>query len=118
MSQVFTQDVTAGISSSALTWEYNYSGDELSSVCPPQDWSHCTTYTYNSGSDYPESVLDSGPESYWRLDETSGTKAASSVMLNEGTDNATYSGATLGTGTGPLADRRQRRRRSTGRRRR
>jgi RHS repeat-associated protein len=103
VSQVVTQDVTPGDNTSALTWQYNYSGDELSSVCPPADSTHCTTYAYKSGSDYPESVLDSGPASYWRLDETSGTTAASSVMLNEGADNATYSGATLGTGTGPLA---------------
>ena len=102
VSQVFTNPVTGTDQSTALTWGYNYSGDELASVCPPQDSAACTTYTYGSGSDYPESVLDSGPESYWRLDETSGTKAASSVMLNEGTDNATYSGAT-GTDAGPLA---------------
>ncbi len=103
VSQVVTQDVTPGADTTALTWQYNYSGDELTSVCPPADSVHCTTYAYKSGSDYPESVLDSGPASYWRLDEASGATAASSVMLNEGTDNATYSGATLGTGTGPLA---------------
>ena len=102
VSQVSTQDVTPGNNATALNWGYNYSGDELHSVCSPQNPTSCTTYTYNSGSDYPESVLDSGPESYWRLDETSGTKAFSSVMLNEGTDNATYSGAT-GTDAGPLA---------------
>ena len=102
VSQVFTNPVTGTDQSTDLTWEYNYSGDMLASVCPPQDWSHCTSYTYTPGSDYPESVLDTGPASYWRLDETSGTTAASSVMLNEGTDNATYFGAT-GTDTGPLA---------------
>jgi hypothetical protein len=47
-------------------------------------------------------VLDTGPHSYWRLDEASGTTAASSVLANEGTDNATYSGVTLGK-PGPLA---------------
>ncbi len=77
MSQVSTQDVTPGNNATALNWGYNYSGDELHSVCSPQNPTSCTTYTYNSGSDYPESVLDSGPESYWRLDETSGTKACS-----------------------------------------
>jgi large repetitive protein len=37
-----------------------------------------------------------GAKSYWRLSETSGTVAASSVLLNEGTDNAAYTNVTLG----------------------
>jgi RHS repeat-associated protein len=102
VSQVVTPDVTTGESSTALTWNYGYSGDDLTSVCAPTSTTACTTYSYTAGSDYPESVLDSSPRSYWRLDETSGTTAASSVLLNEGTDNATYSGVTLGTATGPL----------------
>jgi large repetitive protein len=103
VSQVVTPDVTAGTSSSALTWNYGYSGDDLTSVCAPLSTTACTTYAYTAGSDYPGSVLDSGPQSYWRLDETSGTAAASSVLLNEGADNATYSGVTLGSAAGPLA---------------
>jgi RHS repeat-associated protein len=102
VSQVVTPDVITGTSSSALTWNYGYSGDDLTSVCAPASTTACTTYAYTAGSDYPESVLDSGPRSYWRLDETSGATAASSVLLNEGTDDATYSGVTLGTAAGPL----------------
>ena len=48
-------------------------------------------------------MLDSGPQSYWRLDETSGTTAASSVLANEGTDNGTYVNAVHARQPGPLA---------------
>jgi RHS repeat-associated protein len=92
VSSVVTDDATAGDSSTAETWGYTYSGDQLTTACPPVSTTACTAYAYTAGSDYPEAVLDSGPQSYWRLDETSGTAAASSVLLNEGTDDATYSG--------------------------
>ena len=59
----------------------------------------CTAYTYTLGSDYPESVLDSGPHSYWRLDETSGTTAAVVGLANEGTDNAHLLRRDVGTRT-------------------
>jgi RHS repeat-associated protein len=103
VASVVTPDASAGNASTAQTWTYQYSGDDLSAACPPASTTACTAYTYTTGSDYPESVLDSGPQSYWRLDETSGTAAASSVLANEGADNAFYSGTTLGTDTGPLA---------------
>jgi hypothetical protein len=109
VSSVTTGDVTAGNNSSALTWTYAYSGNELTSVCPPSgstgtSSTACTVYTYGSGSDYPESALDSGPHSYWRLDESSGTVAASSVLANEGADDASYSsGVSLANAGGGLA---------------
>ena len=102
VATVVTDPVTPGNQATALTWGYGYAGDRLTSVCPPVSTTQCTTYAYSSGSDYQNAVLDSGPHSYWRLDETSGTTAASSVLVNEGTDNATYSGVTLGQ-PGPLA---------------
>ena len=102
VASVFTDPVTSGNQNTDLTWQYSYTGDELTSVCPPINYSTCYGYTYAAGSDYPDAVLDSGPDSYWRLDETSGTTAASSVLVNEGTDNGTYSGVTLGA-AGPLA---------------
>ena len=102
VASVATNPVVTGNSSTALTWTYGYSADQLASVCPPISTTQCTTYAYSSGSDYQNAVLDSGPHSYWRLDETSGTTAASSVLANEGSDNATYSGVTLGQ-PGPLA---------------
>ena len=48
-------------------------------------------------------MLNFGPQSYWRLNETSGTTAASSVLTNEGTDNGTYNGVVLNEQPGPLA---------------
>ncbi len=102
VASVVTDDAAAGDSSTAQTWGYAYSGDELTTVCPPASTTACTAYAYTPGSDYPESVLNSGPQSYWRLDETSGTAAASSVLLNEGTDDGTYSNVSLASAGGGL----------------
>jgi hypothetical protein len=77
---VVTNPATTGNSSIAQTWGYDYSGDSLLSACPLASATACTAYTYTAGSDYPAAVLDSGPQSYWRLDETSGTQANSSVL--------------------------------------
>lgn len=101
VSSVYTDPVTPGDGSTVSTWQYSYGGDQLTDVCPPVNYSTCTTYAYTPGSDYPGAVLDTGPHSYWRLDESSGSTAASSVLVNEGVDNATYSNVTLGQ-TGPL----------------
>ena len=49
----------------------------------------CTAYTYQSGSDYPAAVLNSGPQSYWRLNGPPGHHRRRSVLANEGTDNGT-----------------------------
>ncbi len=86
-----------------LTWLYSYTGDELTQVCPPISSSQCTEYSYTAGTDFPSAVMDTGPHSYWRLDEAAGaTKAASSVLANEQSDAATYStSVTLGQ-PGPL----------------
>ena len=104
VATVSTDPVTPGSPSTALTWQYNYSGDQLSSACDEsQSGQPCTAYTYQSGSGYPAAVLDSGPQSYWRLNEGSGSTAASSVLANEGTDNATYSNVVQDVQQGPLA---------------
>jgi large repetitive protein len=114
VATVTTDDASAGDASTASLWTYRYTGDELSSVCPPDETasdtaaSSCANYTYQTGTDYPAAVLDAGPYSYWRLDEPSGsTSAASSVLSNEGADNGDYpsSGVTLGSSSdpGPLA---------------
>jgi large repetitive protein len=114
VATVTTSDVTPGSDSSALTWSYGYSGDSLALACSPAAGSSCagasacpgttgcTAYTYMAGTEYPQTVLDTGPHSYWRLDESAGTAAASSVLANEATDNGTYTGITLGQ-PGPLA---------------
>ena len=102
VSSVVTNPAVAGNSSTAQTWGYSYSGDSLTSACPPASATACTAYTYTPGSDYPAAVLDSGPQSYWRFDEASGNQANSSVLAGEGSDVSAYSGVTLGTDTGPL----------------
>jgi len=114
VATVTTSDVTPGTDSSALTWSYGYSGDSLAVACSPAagqsctgsstcpGTTGCTAYGYTPGTAYPETVLGTGPHSYWRLDESSGAAAASSVLANEGTDQGTYTGVALGQ-PGPLA---------------
>jgi RHS repeat-associated protein len=99
VATVATDPVTPETPSTALTWTYSYTGDDLTKVCSPGG--HCTAYSYTTGSDYPAAVLDTNPHSYWRLDESSGPVAVSSELVNEGADNATYSGVSLGQ-PGPL----------------
>ena len=98
VASVSTDPVTAGQSSTALTWTYSYSADQLSSVCPPASSSTCTKYSYSAGSQFQTAALDAGPQSVWPMTETSGTIAHSSVLANEGSDNATYSNVTPGRG--------------------
>jgi RHS repeat-associated protein len=91
VATVSTDPATVGVPSTAITWQYNYSGDQLTSACnQSQAGQPCTSYAYQSGTDYPAAALNSGPQSYWRLNEGSGSTAASSVLANEGADNATY----------------------------
>jgi RHS repeat-associated protein len=97
VATVFTDPVSGSDQSTALTWQYTYSGDLLTKVCPPTSWTtDCTSYTYANGSLASTTVLNAGPRSYWRLGEQSGTTAASAVLGNEGTDNGTYTNVTLG----------------------
>ena len=102
-----TDPATPGSASTALTWTYSYSGDTLTAVCPPTSPGSCTNYSYTAGSHFPSAVLDAGPRSYWRMDDTSGSTAASAVTANEGSDNGTYANVTLGQ-PGPLAGSRTR----------
>jgi len=104
VASVATDPVTPSNSSTAITWQYGYSGNQLAAACnESQSGTPCTKYSYTSGSDYPTAVLDSGPQSYWRLDEASGSTAADSVPANEGADNATYTNAWLAGVGSPLA---------------
>jgi RHS repeat-associated protein len=104
VATVVTDPATAGQPATAYTWTYGYSGDRLVSVCPPGTTTACTRYGYtsNAASQTRNQVLDKGARSYWPLAETSGTTAASAVLANEGVDNASYSGVTLGSTVGPL----------------
>jgi RHS repeat-associated protein len=91
---------TDPVNGTALTWNYTYTGDLLTQVCAPGGY--CTGYAYTAGSHYRSAVLDSRPESYWRLAEAEGTGAGSAVALNLGKDAGTYRNVTLGT-AGALA---------------
>jgi RHS repeat-associated protein len=85
---------TTPVGGSALTWTYTYDGDKLTRVCAPD--TTCTSYEYGTGSHYRSAVLDSRPESYWRLGEAEGTGAASEVAVNLGKDAGVYRNVTLG----------------------
>jgi RHS repeat-associated protein len=96
VDSVSTDPATVGNSSTALTWTYGYTGDQLTSVCPPASPTQCSGYSYTTGSHFPTAVLDTGPAAYWRLNEGSGGTAVDSVLPNEGVYNGTYSNVTLG----------------------
>jgi RHS repeat-associated protein len=91
---------TDPVNGAALAWNYTYTGDLLTKVCAPD--AGCTNYDYTPGSHYRSAVLDSRPESYWRLGEADGTAAGSEVAVNLGQDAGTYASVTLGT-AGALA---------------
>ncbi len=91
--------VTTGVvdaATGALAWTYAYSGDRLTSVCPPDSATACTVYDYTDGSLYRSTVLDDNPVSYWRLGEAEGAVARSEAPSRSGLNNAEYSDATLG----------------------
>ncbi|WP_157536093.1 LamG-like jellyroll fold domain-containing protein [Kitasatospora mediocidica] len=103
VSSVYTDPVVAGNWSTALTWTYSYTGDQLTKLCSPTDTTSCSQYSYTPGSQFQTQVLDAGASSLWPLNETSGAaNAASAVNTNEGADKATYNTVTLGQ-AGPLA---------------
>jgi len=93
-------------------WTYAYNAaNYLTGVCPPATSTTtstaCTGYTYtsgtSSGSHFASMVQDSNPTDYWRFgDATGSTTAADSVVVNQGTTNATLANVTLGQ-PGPLA---------------
>ncbi|MBI3687533.1 MAG: discoidin domain-containing protein, partial [Actinobacteria bacterium] len=104
VATVASDPATATDPTTALTWQYGYSGDQLVSVCPPTSSTACTKYSYTSGSQYLTHALDEGVSSLWTFGEAAGaTKAASSVIVNEGTDSATYTNVTLGQPGRPYA---------------
>jgi len=97
VTKVYTDPATTGDATSALTWTYDYTvQDRLTQVCPPTTNGGCTSYTYQWLSQHGNVVLNNNPYSYWRLGESAGTTAASSVLANAGTDNGTYTNVTLG----------------------
>ncbi|MFC9076742.1 LamG-like jellyroll fold domain-containing protein [Streptomyces sp. NPDC057062] len=79
-----------------LTWSYAYTGDQLTTVCPPSSTTKCTVYAYASGSVYRSGVLDAGPTSYWRLGESEGSVAASEAVSRTGLNDAVHRDTVLG----------------------
>ncbi|APU19207.1 DNRLRE domain-containing protein [Actinoalloteichus sp. GBA129-24] len=103
-----TSVTTDAVDGEALRWTYAYDGDRLVEVCDPTDG--CTRYDYTEGSHYRTTVLDSRPDSYWRLGEPGGAVATSQVGLHLGEDDGTHHGVELGvpgalSGTGETAAR-------------
>lgn len=93
----------------AQVWTYAYTGDRLSSVCPPGGQGGCTTYSYTDGSGYSTIVLDSGPRTYLRLREPSPRQlpggrlgVSDEVINNQGAFTGIVSGVELGAVSGPL----------------
>ncbi|WP_285560060.1 LamG-like jellyroll fold domain-containing protein [Actinoplanes regularis] len=103
VASVTTDAAKPGDASTVSTWTYEYAGDSLKKVCPPTSSADCHTYQYDAtGSLFPSAMVNARPHSYWRLNETTGLTAASSMLENAGADVGTYSGVTLGQ-PGPLA---------------
>ncbi|WP_268995872.1 RHS repeat-associated core domain-containing protein [Saccharothrix luteola] len=90
----WTGDRVTAVKADQTTWSYTYTGDLLTKACVG---TACTGYEYTAGSHYRTTVLDSRPESYWRLGEPEGTAAASEVAVNLGKDVGTYKNITLNT---------------------
>ncbi|WP_324788812.1 LamG domain-containing protein [Streptomyces sp. H51] len=79
-----------------LTWSYTYTGDQLTTVCPPSSTTKCTVYEYASGSVYRSGVLDASLTSYWRLGEGAGSAAASEAVSPTGLNDAVHRDTVLG----------------------
>ncbi|MFE0779050.1 LamG-like jellyroll fold domain-containing protein, partial [Streptomyces sp. NPDC058861] len=94
---VATDPATAGDAATVQTWQYGYTGDQLTKVCPPADWTKCTTYTYATGNHHRTTVLDADPYAYWRLGEADGAGVAKdTVDVNQGKYNGLYRNVALG----------------------
>ncbi|MEV4942876.1 LamG-like jellyroll fold domain-containing protein [Streptomyces zaomyceticus] len=94
---VYTDPATAGDVNSVQTWQYTHTGDQLTKVCPPADWSKCTTYSYAPGNHHRTTVLDADPYAYWRLgDSPEATVTKDAIETNQGQYNAAYKNVTLG----------------------
>ncbi|HWH01888.1 MAG TPA: LamG-like jellyroll fold domain-containing protein, partial [Pilimelia sp.] len=102
IATVASDPVVPGDPNSAKVWTYTYTGDALTSVCPPGGGA-CTTYAYESGARYQTAVTNAQPRSYWRLSESGGADAVSTVLEQAGRDKGTYAGVTYGH-PGPLAN--------------
>lgn len=67
------------------TWTYGYTGDLLTSVCPPGTTTAYTAYGYDTGGSHaPTAVRNADPTSYYRLDDaTTATAAANEIPVDD-----------------------------------
>ena len=80
-------------------WQYSYTGNALSSVCPPgaSPGANCTNYTLsNLTNHYRSSVLDAAPLAYWRLNDSTGSTAGDAILSNGTTLEGTQANTILG----------------------
>ncbi|GAA0734441.1 hypothetical protein GCM10010199_53540 [Dactylosporangium roseum] len=97
IASVTTDPTDPAVPTSTMTWNYTYDGDTLTKVCPPGTTTDCAGYQYQVVNRHNSMVLNTGPYSFWRLNEPSGqTQAYSGVLSNDGIDNGIYSNVTLG----------------------
>ncbi len=97
VATVVTDQAVAGDPASTQTWQYSFSGDLLTGVCPPTNATHCTTYSYATTSPYARALNNLGPRNYWRLgDGSAATAAADAVLANEGANNGALANVALG----------------------
>lgn len=92
VATVTTDPAKAGDTSTAQVWNYGYTGDQLTKVCPPADPTKCTVYGYATGNHYRTTVMDADPFAYWRL----GRPAARSRATRS---TSTRAGSTASTAT-------------------
>ncbi|WP_395297010.1 LamG-like jellyroll fold domain-containing protein [Kitasatospora hibisci] len=68
-------------------WSYQYSGDQLTKVCPPGVTpaadQGCTVYEYGTGSRYRTAVQDAGASGYWRLGDSDGSTVANDARVSD-----------------------------------
>jgi len=84
------------------TWNYSYTGNQLTKVCTPLSTTECTQYQYTPGSHYRSVVTDDNPVAYYPMTESNGGTAVNVVARKPGEFNGSYTTVTLGQ-TGALA---------------
>ncbi|MEV6964289.1 LamG-like jellyroll fold domain-containing protein [Hamadaea sp. NPDC051192] len=98
IAKISTDPATVGDAATVKSWTYTVDFVRLMSVCGPVAVA-CTTYNYATFSQGPNTVLNTGAYSYWRLGDTAGQIAKSSVLARAGADNGLYNNVTSGLGT-------------------
>ncbi|WP_433346316.1 LamG-like jellyroll fold domain-containing protein [Micromonospora sp. CA-111912] len=99
VATVITDPVALADPATVQTWTYTYNGDLLTSVCEPGAGTQCATYGYTSVSQHANTVLNSDPYAFWRLNEApNATAAVSAVISKDGADTGSYTDVTLGGG--------------------